>query len=66
MSTTTPLSLAGKSALVTGRPAASVPSQRMFAEIWATRLDEGRAKLRSTDATAFLSTRYAPLLALGL
>src|SRR5262249_3622707 len=41
-------------------------SQRMFAEIWPALLEAGRVKLPSSEATAFLSTRYALLLALGL
>src|SRR5690606_16824790 len=41
-------------------------SQRMFAEIWPEFLDAGRVKLASSEATAFLSMRYALLLALGL
>lgn len=41
-------------------------SQRMFAEIWPALLAAGRVNLVSSEATAFLSTRYALLLAFGL
>lgn len=41
-------------------------SQRMFAEIWLEMFQAGRVKLKSSEETAFLSTRYALLLALGL
>lgn len=41
-------------------------SQRMFAEIWSELYKAGRVKLKSGEETAFLSTRYALLLALGL
>lgn len=41
-------------------------SQRMFAEIWPAMYKDGRIKLRSSEETAFLSTRYALLLAIGI
>lgn len=41
-------------------------SQRMFGELWPEMYTAKRVKLKSTEETAFLSTRYALLLALGL
>lgn len=41
-------------------------SQRMFAEIWPEMYRAGRIKLKSSEETAFLSTRSALLLTLGL
>jgi hypothetical protein len=41
-------------------------SQRMFAEIWPEMYTAGRVKLKSSEETAFLSARYALLLALGI
>jgi hypothetical protein len=41
-------------------------SQRMFAELWPEMYKAGRVKLKSSEETAFLSTRYALLLALGM